>query len=72
MGEGEPDRRTSPSPSEKMKSFKVKINFSQKVKAADEEEAISLSIEELISLFESGETEEFITVSQEELSEEED
>lgn len=55
-----------------MKSFKVKINFSQKVKAADEEEAISLLIEELISLFESGETEEFITVSQEEHSEEED
>jgi len=49
-----------------MKSFSIKIDFKQKVKAADEEEAISLAIEEMISLFEAGHAEEFVSVELEE------
>jgi len=65
LGEGA-EKQARLLPHLKMKSFSIKIDFKQKVKAADEEEAISLAIEEMISLFEAGHAEEFVSVELEE------
>ena len=45
-----------------MHRYSVKINHTFKIKAADEEEAINLAIEELIGLYENNEIDESITV----------
>ena len=45
-----------------MNRYSVKINHTFKIKAADEEEAINLAIEELIGLYENNEIDESITV----------